>query len=93
MPTASDTLALTTLPDPVTVSISTEGETYLDGQPIELSTLQSRLVAMRENFPGLNVLVRGDGSTTYQHVMDVLAVCRRAGVASLSLANRPTADE
>lgn len=89
LPTASDTAALTSLPDPATVNVTAAGEVFLQGEPVAVEDLQTRLATMRENYPGQAVLVRGDGATAYQRIMDVLAAVKRAGIASVSLANRP----
>ncbi|MGC1276468.1 MAG: biopolymer transporter ExbD [Planctomycetaceae bacterium] len=93
LPTVSDAMAVTSLPDPATVNVTAAGDVILDGQAIALPELESRLVAMRENYPGQAVVLRGDGSTSYQQVMDVLAVVKKSGITGVSLANRPAAKE
>ena len=93
LPTSSDAAALTSLPDPATVNVTAAGEVFLQGAEIAVPDLEQQLIAMRENYPGQAVLVRGDGSTTYQRVMDVLAAVQRAGIASVSLANRQEPQE
>ena len=93
LPMVSDTLAVTSLPDPATVSITAMGEIYLDGKPLGLPDLEKQLAAMKENYPGQAVLIRGDGATSYQEVIDVLSIVKRAGIGSVSLANRPRAEE
>jgi biopolymer transport protein ExbD len=89
LPTVSDALTVTTLPDPATVNVAATGEVMLDGEPLSLADLERRLAAMRENYPGQAVLIRGDGEADYQQIMDVLAAVKRAGVTGVSLAGRP----
>lgn len=88
LPTSSDAAALTSLPDPATVNVTAAGEVFLQGEPVKVPDLEQRLAAMRQNYPGQAVLIRGDGSTTYQRITDVLAAVKRAGIASVSLASR-----
>lgn len=93
LPTTSDAAALTSLPDPATVNVSATGDIFLQGEPVAVADLERRLGAMRENYPGQAVLIRGDGTTAYQRIMDVLSAVKRAGIASVSLANRPEPQE
>ena len=93
LPEVADTLTVTSLPDPATVNVTAEGEISLDGELVALDELEGRLAAMRENYPGQAVMIRGDGSATYQQVMDVLASVKRAGILGVSLANRPRPQE
>jgi biopolymer transport protein ExbD len=89
LPSASETLSVTSLPDPATVNVTANGEIYLEGDAIGLPDLERRLAEMRQNYPGQAVLIRGDGSAAYQQVIDVLAAVKRAGVAGVSLASLP----
>ncbi len=89
LPTVSDTLAVTSLPDPATVNITADGVVILDGEIVALDDLKTRLTAKRENYPGQAIVIRADGTANYQQVMDVLAVVKQAGIIGVSLANRP----
>jgi biopolymer transport protein ExbD len=89
LPTASDVAAVAGLPDPATVGVTAAGEVFLQGRPVAVAELEAKLTAMRKNYPGQAVLIRGDGAASYQRVMDVLAAVKRAGVTGVSLANRP----
>lgn len=93
LPTVSDILAVTSLPDPATVSLTANGEIYLDGKPMGLAELEERLVAMKENYPGQAVLIRGDGALAYQSVINVLEVVKRAGISTASLKTLPREKE
>lgn len=93
LPTVSDILAVTSLPDPATVSLTAKGKIYLDGKPTSLADLEGHLVAMKENYPGQAVLIRGDGAMTYQAVINVLEVVKRSGISSVSLKTLPRAKE
>lgn len=93
LPTVSDALPLSSLPDELIVSISRTGELLLGEQPIALADLESRLKSAVERYNDQAVVVRGDAEGSYQNVMDVLAICHRVGVRNLSLANRIVTEE
>jgi biopolymer transport protein ExbD len=93
LPTVSDDMSVTSLPDPTTVNVTSDGSVIVDGETIAAEELEARLNALKENYPGQAVILRGDGSATYQQVMDVLAVIKRSGIAAVSLANRPGTQE
>ncbi|MBR9803731.1 MAG: ExbD/TolR family protein [Rubinisphaera brasiliensis] len=88
LPTVSDAMPLTTLPDELVVSVSEKGELTLDSRPVTLAELQQELTTAAERYADQAVIIRGDAQGSYQNVMDVLAACHRAGLHNLSLANR-----
>ncbi len=88
LPTVADALPLTSLPDELVISIAQNGELLLAGQPIDQQALEERLQAAVERYRDQAVVIRGDGQGHYQNVMDVLAICHRAGAKNLALANR-----
>ena len=88
LPTASRFESLTNRPDPVTVNVKQDGEITVGGRPYTLDELTEFLVQARANFPGQAVLIRGAGEGPYQHVMDILAACRRANIRAVNLAYR-----
>lgn len=87
LPTAADASALVAQPDEVVLNVTREGQFVLHGQTV---TIEQAEVTLREaiaNFPNQGVVVRGDGTGVYQHVVDALSACRRAGVRNISLAH------
>lgn len=93
LPTVSDVQPLSSLPDELTVNVRLDGGITLAGQERTLAELESDLKAARENFPDQSVIIRGAGEGRYQHVMDVLAACRRVGIRAVSLAHRSRQEE
>lgn len=93
LPTVSDVQPLTSLPDDLTVNVRRNGEIWYSGQKQTLPKLEAELQAARRNFPDQSVVIRGEGDGRYQHVMDVLAACRRAGIRAISLAHRSGQEE
>ena len=90
LPTVADVTPLTTLPDSKIVEIREDGSLSYEQQELALDTLQQRLIAAQKNYAEQAVILRGDQKCSYQHIMNVIAVCKRAKIASISLANRPT---
>ena len=88
LPTVSDAQPLTTFPDEIVINVSEEGGLSFNGRACTAEELERDLIAARENYKDQAVLVRGDGHGPYQYIMDVLAVCHRAKINFVSLANR-----
>lgn len=89
LPTSSDIVPLTGAPDAKVVDIHPDGSILYDKKGVSLEQLQARLIKARENYAGQSVILRGDRKCQYQLIMDVITVCKRAGIASISLANKP----
>ena len=75
-------------PDRREIAVSQDGRIVLDGQEVDLLSLTDRLVAMKQAYPGLRVVVRADAKAEYQHVTAVYGAVNRAGVSNLSVAVR-----
>ena len=88
LPTVSDALPLTELPDEVVVSVAKTGELFLGDTLVTIVELEEQLKVAKSRYADQGVVVRGDATGTYQNVMDILAVCHRVGITNLSLANR-----
>lgn len=88
LPTATDALPLTSLPDEIVVNVRGDGTFLVGDAALELDELEQRLREAQENFADQVVLVRGEGAGPYQHIMDVLTICQRAKIHNVSLANR-----
>lgn len=74
------------------VTVESSGKMYLNREEVDLPALRDKLVAMRVDDPDLNVVLRGDGHTKYQHVVGVMDVLQQANVPKVNLATEPFAD-
>ena len=90
LPKASSSPSLSK-PQTKAITINNEGKIFLDTIPVSLSELEQRLNAQRAVTPDFPVVVRGDSSTQYQVVMDVLDVIGRIGISQIGLATKPQA--
>jgi biopolymer transport protein ExbD len=88
VPTVTDAQPLTGLPDEITVNVRHDGEVVVRGRPRTLAELEADLKAAKANYADQAVVIRGEAGGPYQNVMDVLAVCHRAEIRAISLANR-----
>jgi biopolymer transport protein ExbD len=88
LPSVSEAQPLTSLPDEITINVSSDGELRVDGIEMTLQELENRLQTAKKHYSDQSVIVRGDANGTYQNVMDVLAACNRSGIQAVSLANR-----
>jgi biopolymer transport protein ExbD len=70
------------------ITVNNEGKIFLDTVPVTLAELESGLQAAKAQNPELPVVVKGDGLTQYQGIMDVLDVIGRLGITQVGLATK-----
>ncbi len=88
LPTVSDAQPLTSLPDEIVINVLDDDRVLVHDEELSLAQLEKNLREARKNYADQSVVVRGSGPDPYQQVMDVLAVCHRAKISHISLANR-----
>jgi biopolymer transport protein ExbD len=67
------------------VTITAEGQIYLDTYPVSLEELEQRLSQFKAADPELPVVVKGDAAVQYQKVMEVLDMLGRLEITQLGL--------
>ena len=67
------------------VTITAEGQIYLDTYPVSLEELEQRLSQFKAADPELPVVVKGDAGVQYQKVMEVLDMLGRLEITQLGL--------
>jgi biopolymer transport protein ExbD len=80
--------ALTAPPQKRQINVFQNGQVTLDNQPVSLTQLETELADGKRQYDGLGVIVRGDAAAVYQHIADVLAACRSAGIVDLGISVR-----
>lgn len=81
-----------TAPEPekvAIISIDAGGRIYLDGKGTDAAALEVGLAERVARDKGLSVGIRADRSLSYQAVVDVIDILRRAGVTRFGLITRP----
>jgi biopolymer transport protein ExbD len=79
------------VPDGATITVTREGQTFLDKEPVALPALAQRLRGMAAGKPGFAVIVNADDAVAHGRVVAVLDEVRGAGVGRLAIAIRPVA--
>ncbi|MBM4228915.1 MAG: biopolymer transporter ExbD [Gammaproteobacteria bacterium] len=67
------------------VTITAEGQIYLDTYPVTLQELEQMLGQYKAADPELPVVVKGDAAVQYQKVMEVLDMIGRLQITQLGL--------
>ena len=70
------------------VTINNEGKVFLNTIPVSLQELEQKLEALKASNPELPVVVRGDSTTQYQSIMEVLNLIGRLGISQVGLATQ-----
>ena len=75
------------LPDEnfVSVTLTKDGTVLIDKDVVAKSELVSKLETMSSRNPKPQLLIRGDGSRTYNEVIELLALVRSAGFKDATL--------
>src|SRR6185312_13811400 len=68
------------------ITVSNDGKIFLDTVPVTLPELEERLGIIKAQMPDVPIVVKGDGLTQYQGVMDVLDVLGRLNITQVGLA-------
>jgi biopolymer transport protein ExbD len=84
LPRASSSVSLAK-PQTKAITISNDGQMYLDAYPVTLTDLESRLRTQKALTPDFPVIVKGDAGVQYQKVMDVLDLLRRLDLNHVGL--------
>ena len=74
---------------PIVVSVSREGQVFIQENPVDADDLPARLSQAHADRPEAIVYVRGDKGIDYGRVMDVLGQVGRAGFSKISLVAEP----
>jgi biopolymer transport protein ExbD len=83
LPYAADAAHLD-VPKRITLTLTAEGEVYLDGMRISLNDLSDQLQQL-ERANKLTVIIAGDQSAKLQPLVSVLDALKRAGIGSASI--------
>ena len=68
------------------IVVDNQGKYKLNGDPITLAALSTKLSALKAADPDIPVVIRGSTATPYQAVMDGLGVVSNLGITQVGLA-------
>ncbi len=86
LPTAETGQAPQRLPGEIIINICTDGELVVNARPLPPEQLGEMLERVAGLFPGQPVLIRADRLTAYEHIIQVLDICRQADIWNISFA-------
>jgi biopolymer transport protein ExbD len=70
------------------VTVDNQGNIKLNATAVTLEELSSKLEAIKAATPDAPIVIRGDSTTQYQTIMDVLTAVGRAGFSNIGLATQ-----
>ena len=70
------------------ITVTNDGKIFLDTIPVTLDELQTRLIQQRALTPDFPIILRGDGQTQYQSIMDVFDLLMRLNFTQVGLATK-----
>lgn len=85
VPKVTDARPMSNRPDALVVHVRRNGDIALSNEVLSVDQLYERLTEARKKYQGTAVVVRGDAAVPYQGVADVLSICHRAKIQSVSL--------
>ena len=65
---------------PITVAVTETGKFFLNDEPVTRELLESRLSVEAQRVPQPSVNIRGDKTTKYRHVNDVVNIAQAQGM-------------
>ncbi len=80
--------ALAPAPEKRVINVYRDGQIAIDREMVTVEELAQRLAALKQQYSGAGVIVRGDSEGAFQHVATVLSTCRDAGIGDLGISVR-----
>ena len=68
------------------LNVTKEGNVILNSQALNRDQLLAKLTQLSKIYPDQAVMVRGDGHVDYQHIVEVLDICREANIWNVGFA-------
>jgi len=83
---------LNTDAEPVTVSINSAGDIYIQDAKVDIADLVAKLQNISQNNPDRRIFVRGDKDLAYGRIMEVMGTITQGGFTKVALlAEQPIA--
>ncbi len=67
------------------IAIKKTGELFFNREKMNVQILFSRLVLLHRESPGTKIIISGDRKASYESVVSVIDVVKKAGISGLSL--------
>ncbi|HEV2329850.1 MAG TPA: biopolymer transporter ExbD [Verrucomicrobiae bacterium] len=70
------------------IVVDAKGQTYLNNELVDMKLLKERLQEIKDAEGDPNVVVQGDDSVDYQHMINVLDILRQLSITKVGLATQ-----
>ena len=70
----------------IIVNVDREGVIVVNGVRVTEDDLLDRLHAISEEYPDQAVILRGDSQASFQHIINILDVCKKAKIWNIAFA-------
>lgn len=70
----------------IIVNIREDGSVFLQGGEVTIDDLLTKLKRLAENYPNQAVILRGDGTADFEHIISVLDQVKEAGIWNVAFA-------
>ena len=74
--------------DPVTVSMNSKGEIYIQKKKISPNDLVKKLIALRGQNKDLKIYIKGDKNLNYGKIMDLMSFINKSGFKKVALVTK-----
>ena len=74
--------------DPVTVSMNSKGEIYIQKKKISPDDLIKRLLALKGQNKDLKIYIKGDKNLNYGKIMDLMSFINKSGFKKVALVTK-----
>ncbi len=74
--------------DPVTISINSKGETFIQKKKFSRDQLIQKLTLLKKNNKNLKIYIKGDKKLNYGKVMDLMNLINRSGFKKVALVTK-----
>lgn len=85
LPSVSQETPVTSAPQPIVIAIGQQGDIRLSGEPVASGELTERLRQSVAQQPSATLAIQGDAGVAFQHVAQVMAACRSAGIQDMAI--------
>jgi len=72
--------------DPILISVTTDGKTYVDKKEVQRKDLAEALVEEMGLLPGAPVMMKGDKNVEYKHIREIILEVSKTKLVGISLA-------
>ncbi|MBC7979701.1 MAG: biopolymer transporter ExbD, partial [Armatimonadetes bacterium] len=64
----------------IVINILDDGTIRIEGATVDLEQLYEKLATIAAQFENQAIRIRGDGNVEYQHIVEVIDTCQKAGI-------------